>query len=59
MTGLVVFAHGSPVESANLPVRDLAREVGTRVGAALSEVDNKLAPHFGGGSRIESGGVDA
>ncbi len=29
------------------------------IGAALSVVDNKLAPHFGGGTRIESGGVDA
>ena len=29
------------------------------IGAALSLVDNKLAPHFGGGQRLESGGVDA
>ena len=29
------------------------------IGAALAVVDNKLAPHFGGGTRIESGGVDA
>jgi UDP-galactopyranose mutase len=29
------------------------------IGAALSMVDNKLAPHFGAGAGIESGGVDA
>ncbi len=29
------------------------------IGAALSMVDNKLAPHFGKGAGIESGGVDA
>ena len=27
------------------------------IGAALSAVDNKLAPHFGGGQRLASGGV--
>jgi UDP-galactopyranose mutase len=27
------------------------------IGAALSAVDNKLAPHFGGGQRFVSGGV--
>ncbi|WP_432570949.1 UDP-galactopyranose mutase [Kineococcus sp. SYSU DK005] len=29
------------------------------IGAALSTVDNKLAPHFGGSSKLTSGGVDA
>ncbi|MCH8629114.1 UDP-galactopyranose mutase [Arsenicicoccus piscis] len=29
------------------------------IGAALSMVDNKLAPHFEGGQTLESGGVDA
>jgi UDP-galactopyranose mutase len=29
------------------------------IGAALSMVDNKLAPHFGRGEHIVSGGVDA
>ena len=29
------------------------------IGSALSMVDNKLAPHFGAGRSIESGGVDA
>jgi UDP-galactopyranose mutase len=29
------------------------------IGSALSMVDNKLAPHFGAGRTIESGGVDA
>ncbi|SDQ09764.1 UDP-galactopyranose mutase [Quadrisphaera sp. DSM 44207] len=29
------------------------------IGAALSVVDNKLAPHFGAGERLVSGGVDA
>jgi len=28
------------------------------IGAALSMVDNRLAPHFAGGGRLESGGVD-
>jgi len=28
------------------------------IGAALSMVDNRLAPHFTGGGRLESGGVD-
>jgi len=28
------------------------------IGAALSMVDNRLAPHFTGGTRLESGGVD-
>jgi UDP-galactopyranose mutase len=29
------------------------------IGAALSMVDNKLAPHFGKGEKLQSGGVDA
>ena len=29
------------------------------IGAALSMVDNKIAPHFRGGDRITSGGIDA
>jgi UDP-galactopyranose mutase len=29
------------------------------IGSALSMVDNKLAPHFGAGAGLESGGVDA
>jgi len=29
------------------------------IGAALSMVDNRLAPYFGAGARLESGGVDA
>ncbi|WP_432534859.1 UDP-galactopyranose mutase [Kineococcus arenarius] len=29
------------------------------IGAALSTVDNKLAPHFGGSAKLTSGGVDA
>jgi UDP-galactopyranose mutase len=29
------------------------------IGAALSMVDNKLAPHFARGATIESGGVEA
>ena len=29
------------------------------IGSALSMVDNKIAPHFRGGDRITSGGIDA
>ncbi len=29
------------------------------IGAALSMVDNKITPHFRGGDRIQSGGIDA
>ncbi|WP_144793262.1 UDP-galactopyranose mutase [Kocuria palustris] len=29
------------------------------IGAALSMVDNKITPHFRGGHRIQSGGIDA
>ena len=29
------------------------------IGGALSMVDNKLAPHFGGRESLQSGGVDA
>jgi sirohydrochlorin cobaltochelatase len=32
MTGLIVFAHGSPVESANTPVHALTAEVAARGG---------------------------
>lgn len=32
MTGLVVFAHGSPIEDANAPVRELACQVARRSG---------------------------
>jgi UDP-galactopyranose mutase len=28
------------------------------IGSALTMVDNRLAPHFGSGAALESGGVD-
>jgi sirohydrochlorin ferrochelatase len=37
MTGLVVFAHGSPLEEANRGVRALTREVAERGGFSLVE----------------------
>lgn len=37
MTGIVVFAHGSTVESANEAVRAVAAELATRGGYALVE----------------------
>lgn len=35
MTGVVLFAHGSPVPEANQGITELAREVGARTGAAF------------------------
>jgi sirohydrochlorin ferrochelatase len=32
MTALILFAHGSPLEEANAPVRALALEAGSRLG---------------------------
>ncbi|MDN5700538.1 MAG: UDP-galactopyranose mutase, partial [Kocuria sp.] len=29
------------------------------IGSALSMVDNRITPHFRGGDRITSGGIDA
>ncbi|GAB3545592.1 UDP-galactopyranose mutase [Arthrobacter tumbae] len=29
------------------------------IGSALSMYDNKIKPHFGGGAKLESGGIDA
>lgn len=29
------------------------------IGSALSMMDNKVAPHFTGGNKIQSGGIDA
>ena len=37
MTGLIVFAHGSPLEDANTGVRELAALVAARGGFALAE----------------------
>lgn len=37
-TAIVLFAHGSPVESANQAVREVAREVGRRGGFDFAEV---------------------
>lgn len=36
-TGLVIFAHGSSIESANEPVREAARQVGRAQGSTLVE----------------------
>lgn len=38
MTALILFAHGSPVESANDAVRAVAHEAGKAAGVALAGV---------------------
>jgi sirohydrochlorin ferrochelatase len=37
MRALVVFAHGSPVEAANAPIRELARHAAERAGFPLTQ----------------------
>jgi sirohydrochlorin cobaltochelatase len=52
MTALVLFAHGSPVESANEPVRVLARQAGEQGGFPFS-----IAAFLDGGEPDLSGAV--
>jgi sirohydrochlorin ferrochelatase len=37
MKGLVLFAHGSPIESANAPIRRLAEQARERLGFDLAQ----------------------